>query len=209
MTSIAENTLTADDIAAQYAAQQNPAPAPAPKPTAPKLPEKLEVENYSQARRICLSLFGPLVRIKNIVLPDGTKGVEISLPGVLGVFGKTFKEAIEGGMAAAATPMTDDESYYGWDKVVMPVRTRNLTVERRMRLTNVLPAAYQGDEQMSALFGVLGLYDHQLFEAQKLLTATTEGKMELREVAAKDLKRLLDIGAKRFQREAKKASKAK
>lgn len=204
MTSIAENTLTADDIAAQYAAQQNPAPAPAPKPTAPKLPEKLEVENYSQARRLCLNMFGPLVRLYERDFPEG-KLYEIALPGEVIAAAESWKAAVQMAMEVVFENEQEKTPTAG----LMPVRTRNLTVERRMRLTNVLPAAYQGDEQMSALFGVLGLYDHQLFEAQKLLTATTEGKMELREVAAKDLKQLLDIGAKRFQREAKKASKAK
>lgn len=206
MTSIAEKTLTADDIATAYAAAGTPPPPSAKpaKPTAPKLPEQLEVENYSQARRMCLNMFGPLVRLYERDFPEG-KLYEIAMPGEVIAAAESWKAAVQMAMEVVFENEQEKTPTAG----LMPARTRNLTVERRMRLANVLPSAYQGDEQMTALLGVLGLQDHQLFEAQKLLTATTEGKMELREVAAKDLKDLLADGAQRFQRMSQKAAKAK
>lgn len=167
-------------------------PKPEDKPL--KLPEKLEVENYSQARRIALRFFGPLVRLFERSFPEG-KLFEVKLGrNVIGA-GDNWKAAIEMAMQLVAQNDKDKEPTEG----LIQERSRNVIMAMRMGLFNSLPGSYAEDERTDIMFGVLGLRDHQLFEVQKLARGTIEGPLDQREPNAKLLKVILMEARQRFR----------
>lgn len=182
----------------------NPAPLPPaaePQPKqAPKLPADMEIKNYSQARRLCLHMFGPLVRLRQdkhlneANVPEPVFQIQLG-SAVFGT-GATWKEAIEVAM--------DLSTNGDWEKelapYLMPTKGHNVTTAMRMALANQLPSSYPKEEQGNVLFGVLGLYDHQLFEVIRLNRETVEGKIANREAAALALKKMLDAGNVRFKK---------
>lgn len=163
-----------------------------------KLPEKLEVENYSQARRLALRFFGPLVRLHERNFPEG-KLFEVSLPrNVLGA-ADTWKQAIEMAVQVVQQNEKNKEPTAG----LIQERSRNVILAMRMSLFNTLPGSYAGEEKTDVMFGVLGLRDHQLFEVQKLARGTIEGPLDQREPNAKLLKAILMEARKRFHTQSK------
>lgn len=163
--------MTPESSIVDPASLSQPRPnAEVPAPEANLLPKDLDIENYSQLRRLARHLFGVGVRVGE---KDGEHRVVVD--GVLLGADKDRKAALESALKK------------GTELKLVRLKPRNVVEDARIRVLLSQP-----DSKRDAIYPLIAkLQDHEVLEAARLNQACTEGKMESRDAALADLQKLL------------------